>query len=1681
MGDYKVRAHILPVMNNSSFSGVLSSGGRVEHNGRLRPENHATVGKDPRKIKTKLRDLESSPLSGIFLLILHLFVLASFRHVDEMVLFYAPKLHRNRSMPNPQGWSTLLVLCPVEIQVALQALPLSSKRLLLSNTCGSMLIRQMITLQLVANWNQWLRGVLDFCSRRDHGISLDSIMNLAPLPILKVGELTTFLCPNTRYGVTYLSNYEGYAVALFPKHSSLTQQLGDKAHCELVYTSRCDCAILSGPGIYSVALDGKVKPESTNIRHQIGCKLCESARNQAAVKNLLFLSTGIATQEHGLIKCYVEFLKDVYLKLSGAVEHSLNLVNLSPNIALPPQNTFVADHLTVTLQNLSSFPEVYFVRGAAYTRSLVLSFLDSFQYYRQHIEDNLQYKDLVPILYALNTLKLCRDQIFRIQQLRDPLAKFLVACRSGNPSLSSQVQSEYKVLPIEGLVVNLLELCDVRPDLVADSSATDSPIDNSTTPTVALPPIPSNDDCFASSYDLDVLFGVHTGLYSCFEQQITTICYKTKSSCNEVHKATRIQHRCRKVATLDTTMQRFVFPVWHDDMYGWPQFETAPEGNIQSIYVYNCPVQWGPTLYSQLQTPDLMAPLRVPILDCCDHSTTLSGLFSSSTKAELVKFVVDNRRVAPKFLWNWAYKNYCPWLPKGSGKTFGMRNVYYLHGGPTDADYGEIFEEKGFVLHRLVRITNSAPPINLELSGTIDGKGDGVCGTNRSCRPHIRNVELLSKPSSATSYSKRYGWKKISKVNRRGVWFWVYRADRLANIGLVNADGATSMESGGSFTVGSTEPPMVLTQVANGCVNWNESGESKNKWRFLGSTSDQIPTVLKFPNLHFGLIALNPGTIVQPISLSHQLSGASDIGSLLSIPLPEGIYWLKSQQGDPRKLTSWYTATLIDPSLVAGMQRYCCYDLATSLMGYNTVDAAVNSFLLTRMFSLGTPSAQVPLNTPLNNSKDGRVYPSYLSQVHSAIITSRLCLPRPDTVFFSSGRVHGEAVSWYQFRSRHPKTRRCDCCGKYAPRRFRWVKNLCPSCWHSTRSTTGLQSLYSSPYVPWNFVFRPFKHFISCEPMEAVEKEKNILERAAINCDQSTKLGGKRGRLIGFTKPTYDKPPKDLGRGFGVGVLHSVRPCTFASSARNMSIALKNRLFQNPTFKPQKIVWEIAKDNITFLFGGKKPVMQPQPYFRTDFAVNNMRKCGWTRSLNELRSLVESQGYVLDDPDHSWSDTFDTPKKKLYLRVLIRMMGKVEKSPDNKTFGLKRVRGSLDFGPFDFFMKVEWSEHAARPLSNGPLPGNPRTICSPSLVSHLVMGPYMKQLTEGLHEIWGVDNWITYAGGLNPETMTAKLNTLVQPDCRSYKGSYRSTCTSDFTAFDATHSDLSFDYAHAVYKHLGLPDSELINEALQYWKTPKGYTKYGHKVVAGVLNASGRDDTAVLNAILNGTAQAVTHTGILCGTPNHLLLSGHLEYASQRLSIMVLGDDSYVTSCIVPLVSDVQRRLATFGFEAKECQVSALPFQSDFLAMRPLPAIRNGVEIASWSPILGRRLYKHHWCLSEGLSPYDWLSAVTISEIINCSHTPILRDITYKTQALLEKRVKSSRVVVNLSENPYSPWNRQSTLRLEQSLKSIDVLCDLYGFTKADYHAFLQSLSRVDSLPFVFDHPVLDLVFNRDV
>jgi len=386
-------------------------------------------------------------------------------------------------------------------------------------------------------------------------------------------------------------------------------------------------------------------------------------------------------------------------------------------------------------------------------------------------------------------------------------------------------------------------------------------------------------------------------------------------------------------------------------------------------------------------------------------------------------------------------------------------------------------------------------------------------------------------------------------------------------------------------------------------------------------------------------------------------------------------------------------------------------------------------------------------------------------------------------------------------------------------------------------------------------------------------------------------------------------------------------------------------------------------------------------------------------------------------------------------------------------------------GGFGAFMKMEAFPGYDRstPLLERIEFSSERLIQAPHDVAHLYYGPEVKPFGEQLKYLWSLQGKILY-GAQSPEVLDQFLQE------RLAVGARKRYFWSDFSMFDRSHSDSSWSFIAKLYFEAGVRDPNFW-AVFDAWLRPSG--RCGPmRYKADTMNASGRDDTALANAILNGFATVMSITAAWYGISIFQLTAELISVMLSLLALSVCGDDS-IFALPEPIPSGFETRLAEnfgfFGFEAKIFSSERL-VDAVYLGMRPLRV----AGVWYWHRTLGRALYKLGWCVHD--KDCDLFARQRGIADMHCRisrHTPVLFEWAKATlRCLPTTKITLARA------DPNKPWQVRISPVPDYTADTLIDLAAAYSVgevlvTVDDIMGLLKTINAVRCVPAVVDHWLL--------
>lgn len=374
-----------------------------------------------------------------------------------------------------------------------------------------------------------------------------------------------------------------------------------------------------------------------------------------------------------------------------------------------------------------------------------------------------------------------------------------------------------------------------------------------------------------------------------------------------------------------------------------------------------------------------------------------------------------------------------------------------------------------------------------------------------------------------------------------------------------------------------------------------------------------------------------------------------------------------------------------------------------------------------------------------------------------------------------------------------------------------------------------------------------------------------------------------------------------------------------------------------------------------------------------------------------------------------------------------------------------------------------------------------RMIQGPNDVTHVIAGPYLKPLLHKLKLIWNCDDGPIFYGSSSPEALHKFLQKLEQQ-----RGLY---FWSDFTMFETTHSRESWAFMKELYRRARIDDVDFW-KVMEAWEKPSG-TIGALKYNAPVMNASGRDDTALANAVLNGFSTYLSATAAYLDKPLNSITVEDVRSMRNVMTLSVCGDDSI--GC-VPMrrglsAENFRQQLSDnirkFGFKAVLYSSDRLE-DAVYLGMRPYPTAKGFF----WGKTIGRASYKLGWILRRhGRDLFAHHRGICEMHLKCSRHVPVLYDLALKCWEL-RPGTKITRPVAD--ENKPWEWTFQGNVPYDEiTLESVARMYSQHSqngmpdvtdqeVTVQDVKDLIRAIAEVKALPCVVDHWLWKRIVHAD-
>jgi hypothetical protein len=602
--------------------------------------------------------------------------------------------------------------------------------------------------------------------------------------------------------------------------------------------------------------------------------------------------------------------------------------------------------------------------------------------------------------------------------------------------------------------------------------------------------------------------------------------------------------------------------------------------------------------------------------------------------------------------------------------------------------------------------------------------------------------------------------------------------------------------------------------------------------------------------------------------------------------------------------------------------------------------------------------------------------------------------------------------------------RACGRCARLAPilGGYKWPQGCCPACHQEFAERTASKTLNA---VLANNGFNAEvtgTGFLGAEGilLEATPKAKELREGACMypverggplaplvvkhlsskGLERRVIHGEKRG-LLGWTGQMPALPQLA-----GIGFLHT--PSIMAKTDYNLDIAVMNRLCAQPPVVATPGFWEAALAWVKV--PGNMDVFLP----------------GYDEYLAGKKTPPMSF--------EEWVSAFPPSRQKMFRRAMRDWIA--GKRP---TFKQMKV--------FSVFVKRELANNGGRVGAEMPK-SNPRSICNPIEMTHVLLGRFLRPITTTA-KVLAERGPITYDSRC-PEKLNDKVSarwihdgeeykpvedqhcptlrhvhnrTPMGPGKKFVKGQptpvlytefpvnervratrapedERSQLSSDYSMMDSSYGQGVFKWLEKVLITLGLPCGGLIYKLWKSLAQVSG-TANGKQFTAGWINASGRDDTALINFLVN---QFLSNVGMICAAMDCSWETFFKMKVDQWRHVVpeyaggAVGDDLYVDfpRAWEERVAKRFEPVAIAGGFTNKIEFTRDITHLVFLGNRPYPTAvqeEDGVwrHRLRWGKQLGRCLYKLGWQRMPSVDCMAWVKGVAWATLISNPHVPVLR------------------------------------------------------------------------------------------
>lgn len=700
------------------------------------------------------------------------------------------------------------------------------------------------------------------------------------------------------------------------------------------------------------------------------------------------------------------------------------------------------------------------------------------------------------------------------------------------------------------------------------------------------------------------------------------------------------------------------------------------------------------------------------------------------------------------------------------------------------------------------------------------------------------------------------------------------------------------------------------------------------------------------------------------------------------------------------------------------------------------------------LYSLVVPLIPDDVRGPLNDVRNEHLAQKEVMETNPVQVMSEMMAVRRSV----HARLGQKVPAFGHAKKRQPKS--CANCGKMPEGKYRWKHRICSDC--SAKLEARGYTTYAGYQVQQNL------HVPTCYPGIVKVHGEELPPKASkwelvdtgpgmtscpcstgVKCDLNTarvRLSRENApkRWDDFVKEDLEKLKVPVVPRFthvlgGIGC-SGARPMVSARTSYNCAKALLGRVFLKLPPRP----W--SKE------GGPKPGI-------------------WAKAKEFVNLLLPG----FEAPRMAFKEWLETMPK--------RRRAALQRGWDR----FERAGWLASYASFTSFVKTELLP------GFGKLRGDlvrleemlDRAIHGPSEESHCIAGPVVKPYVRKLKEIWGIESPIFY-GSCAPEKLHKWLQLLVAEE--------RQYFWCDFSMYDRTHSLDSWAFVESLYD----TTDPMFRKVLDAWRRPRG--RFGPlKYQAPVCNASGRDDTALANALLNGFATYLSACSAWLRVPVEELTPAQVQGCMTDIRLSVCGDDSLGW---LPLCSEERMRefrqdfglnIEKFGFIAKLCTSTQVD-DCVYLGMRPYPT-RGGWF---WGKTIGRASYKMGWLLDQqGRDPMAHVTGIADMHVLCSSHVPVLADLAKKIVELRQGARRTPQVL-----DPEKPWEWTYKAGVAYDDLTLQAVARVYSrretegqdcawereVTVRDVQDLIDEINKVERLPCVVDHWLWKhMVFSDDL